>query len=225
MSLTADWIATALKLNPRSDVVLDVGCDSAVVSRFVAPHCRHFIGVDFISAMLEELKRRDTRTGVGHHAWFAAADGKHLPFPSGVFSKSYCSDVIHTLPDHDDALRIIRELVRVCRPGGEVLITSIPDVRKRFQGRLMAFRTAGLSDKVKIVVHLLVPQTIKNVLRRILRMERRDHLDYLEFDLRRLRQNLDKEGLKCEIVDFPKNYWSTDYRKTRSNLIICIPQS
>ena len=223
--LTAEHIASILSLNPKSDLVLDLGCDSAMASRFVAPRCRGFVGVDFISAMLRDIDRKDVRSADGHRVNFAAADGRALPFSSGVFTKAYCSAVIHTLPSHEDAFRVISELARVCRPGGEVLIASVPDIHKIPQARMLALRNAKLIDKAKLVVLYLIPRPIKNILRRFFRLGRRNRLEFLEFDLRGLKRSLEKEDLECEVLDYPKDYWSEDFRTTRSNLVIRIPQS
>lgn len=222
-ALTARHIGSTLELDPKSDFVLDVGCDSAMVSRLVAPWCRGFVGVDFISAMLTDISRERIRSADGSRAGFVAADGRALPFRSAMFNKAYCSAVIHTLPSHEDALKIIRELVRVCRPGGEVLIASVPDAGKRFQARMEVLRAASVIEKVKLAGWFLVPGPMKNVLRRTFRLARRNHLVFLEFDLKELKRELEKEGLGCDILDFPKDYWSRDFRITRSNVVIRIP--
>lgn len=222
---TAEHIASTLELDPGSDFVLDVGCDSAMVSRFVAPRCRGFVGLDLISAMLTDIDREDIRSASGRRAWFMAADGRALPFQSDVFSKAYCSGVIHTLPSHEDALRFVRELVRVCWPGGKVLIAGVPDVRKRFRARLEALREAGGADKMRLAIRLLIPSPIRSVLRWALQRRPRSPLVFLEFNLRKLKRKLEKEGLRCDILDFPEDYWSRDFRKARSNFIIRIPGS
>lgn len=220
--MTAELIASFLDLDPSADIVLDVGCDSAVVSRFVARRCRRFAGVNFIPAMLIEADRQNAAAS-RYPAWFAAADGRLLPFPAGVFSKAYCSDMMHTLPNHEDALKLIRELLRVCRPGGEALVTSIPDVHKKFQGKLLALRRARWNEKWRVMLHLLIPRPAIRIMRRLFRLKPRYDLEYLEFDLDKMKKQLDAEGLRCDILDFPTDYWSEDYRLTRSNLLIRIP--
>src|SRR5258705_10592930 len=95
---SADFIENALRIDPERDVVLDVGCDSAMISRLVAPHTKRFGGVDFITAMLKDADSLNVATADGHPAWFAAADACHLPLRSHTFTKVYCSAMIHTLP-------------------------------------------------------------------------------------------------------------------------------
>src|SRR4051812_37330283 len=55
----ADFISDTLQLNPEFDSVLDVGCDSAMVSRLIAPRCDRFIGVDFIPGMVAQIPQQE----------------------------------------------------------------------------------------------------------------------------------------------------------------------
>lgn len=143
----ADYIVSALALDPKSDFVLDVGCDSAMISRLVAPRCRRLVGVGFIPGLLADIPDEAARSAASGRACFVAADGRFLSFKSHIFTKAYCSAVIHTLPSVEDGARMIEELVRVCRPGGTVLVASIPDRAKRFSAYLEAWRRSGLAGR------------------------------------------------------------------------------
>jgi SAM-dependent methyltransferase len=72
--------------------------------------------------------------GLGELPWarFACGDATHLPFADAVFDRVLCRDVLHHLPpsSHDAALR---EIVRVCRPGGEVVLIE-PNARNPLIG-------------------------------------------------------------------------------------------
>lgn len=220
---TAEYISSTLRLDPDADSVLDVGCDSAMVSRFVAPCCRDFVGTDFIPGLLTDRSGDAVLSASGRPATFLAADGRNLPFRSGTFTKAYCSAVLHTLPSHADGLKIIRELVRVCRPGGEILVASLPDTRKRFRARLEAWRRAALKDKLKLACWFAIPEPIKVILRRRLLAGTPARLVFLEFDVGALKRELENHGLTCLVRDFPGDYWSRDFRLTRSNILLRIP--
>jgi SAM-dependent methyltransferase len=125
------------------DVVLDVGCDSATISRLVAPHTKRFGGADFITAMLKDAARLNVATADGHPAWFAAADACHLPFRSHAFTKAYCSAMLHTLPTREHGLEAIDELIRVTAARGIVLLSSVPDQAKRMAARFDLWKRAG----------------------------------------------------------------------------------
>jgi SAM-dependent methyltransferase len=152
-----------------------------------------------------------------------AADGRVLPFRSRVFTKAYCSAVIHTLPSRSDGLRMIEELVRVCRPGGEVLVASVPDARQRFHLYRDTWSQAGIAGKVRLVVSLAIPRPAKAFLRAVLGLPRVEGLDFLDYDLPDLRRRLEAQGLQCELLPFPPDYWSRDFRRLRTNLLIRIP--
>lgn len=220
----ADHIVATLRLDPASDLVLDLGCDSAMVTRRVAPHCSGLVGVDFIPGMLVDVRRRPGEEAASPGGLrFAAADGRALPFPSATFTKAYCSGVIHTLPSHADGLAMLLELVRVTNPGGQVLVAAVPDVRKRWQARRDAFTQGGLSEKARIVGAAAVPPALKRLARRAFPWLPRAPLHYLEYDLRAVKRLLEDRGLGCTIADYPRDFWSRDFRRTRSNLLITVP--
>jgi SAM-dependent methyltransferase/ribosomal protein S18 acetylase RimI-like enzyme len=219
----ADYLAATLRIDPAADSVLDVGCDSAMVSRLIVDRCRQFTGVDFIAGMLADA-RRVSQPHTPRPLWFVASDGRHLPFGSGSFQKAYCSAVIHTLPSHADGLAVIRELVRVCRPGGQVLVASVPDVRKRRAGRRAALRRAPWRRRPLLVGYWLIPDAVKPAIKRALGRPAVDPMAFLEYDLAAIGGELRRAGLDCRVLDFPADYWSEDFRTTRSNLLISIPQ-
>jgi hypothetical protein len=220
----AGHIRGALGLDPARDLVLDVGCDSALVSRQVAPHCARLVGVDFIAGMLlDAARRRGSAAPLPPNMCFAAADGRQLPFPAATFPKAYCSGVVHTLPSREDGVAMILDLVRVTRPGGQVLVAAVPDTRKRWRARRAAFRAGGLGQRLQIALSAALPASWKRLARRLVPGLPREGLVYLEYDLRQLKARLEGRGLACTILDYPADFWSRDFRETRSNLLIAVP--
>ena len=222
---SADFIEKALRIDPESDVVLDVGCDSAMISRLVAPHTKRFGGVDFITAMLKDAASLNVATADGHPAWFAAADACHLPLRSRTFTKVYCSAMIHTLPTHEHGLRAIDELIRVTARNGLVLLSSVPDQAKRMAARFDLWKRAGWMERISLPVRWVVPGLIKQLGRRALRRPSTGLPEFLHYDLRALQRSLEARGLRCEIRDFPPGYWNDEFRTSRSNLLIHVPES
>jgi ubiquinone/menaquinone biosynthesis C-methylase UbiE/ribosomal protein S18 acetylase RimI-like enzyme len=218
----ANHIAATLSLTP-DDSVLDVGCDSALVTRHVRPRCSRLTGVDFIPGMLIDAQR--ARGGAGHDGAtrFAAADGRALPFPGRSFTKAYCSGVVHTLPTHEDSFRMILEMVRVAGPGGTILVAAIPDVRKRWRGRIAAWKAAGVRERAQMIGAWIMPSPFRRLARRVLNRQTDGALRYLEFDLVKTQESLRSHGLLCAVLDYPANFWSRDFRETRSNLLISVP--
>jgi len=222
---SADFIEKALRIDLERDVVLDVGCDSAMISRLVAPHTKRFSGVDFITAMLKDAASLNVATADGHPAWFAAADACHLPLRSHSFTKVYCSAMIHTLPTREHGLRAIDELIRVTARSGLVLVSSVPDQAKRMAARFDLWKRAGWMDRLSLPVRWVVPGFITQLARRALRRPSTGLPEFLHYDLRALQSSLEARGLRCEIRDFPPGYWNDEFRTSRSNLLIHVPES
>jgi ubiquinone/menaquinone biosynthesis C-methylase UbiE len=219
---TARHIGRVLQLDPGRDCVLDVGCASAMVSRRVAPQCRQLVGVEMTSGMLAGIDDRSIVCAGGKPAIFSAADGRRLPFPSHSFDKVYCSAVIHMLPGRNDGLQLIEEMLRVCRPGGTVLVASVPDRGKRFNAYADALKQVGLVGKCRILASFLLPRALKNWLRGPLGLEK-GYPAALVYDVKQIAARMQASGFHCTVLDFPEEYWSLDFRRTRSNLLISVP--
>lgn len=99
--------------------VLDVGCgtgaDVAALAEIVGAQ-GSAVGVDLSDAMLAEARER-TKT-ISTPVTFRQGDARHLPFGSNTFDACRCERVIEHIPD---AQRVIKEMVRVAKPGGRVV--------------------------------------------------------------------------------------------------------
>ncbi|KMO97579.1 methyltransferase domain-containing protein [Streptomyces roseus] len=100
--------------------VLDVGCGpgtiTADLAELVAPDGR-VTAVDAAGDVLEQAARYARERGLADAVTFATADVHALPFPDDSF------DVVHAhqvLQHVGDPVRALREMRRVCRPGGIV---------------------------------------------------------------------------------------------------------
>ena len=78
---------------------------------------------------------------------------------------------------------MILELVRVCKPGGQVLIAAVPDSRKRWRARFEVFKVATLRERAQILGALVLPLSVKRLVRRVAPSLPRTPLVYLEYDL------------------------------------------
>lgn len=104
--------------------VLDLGCGTGELTRLTA---RHFpearvVGVDFTAAMLDVARRRTSgaRATIG----YGRATALRLPFPDATFDLATNAFLVRNLVDLDAALR---EMRRVLRPGGVLLILEITE--------------------------------------------------------------------------------------------------
>ena len=74
--------------------------------------------LDVQQPMLDHLARRALRAGV-HNIEATTADGRTLPYATATFDAAYLIDVLGEMPDARGALR---ELRRVLKPGGRLIV-------------------------------------------------------------------------------------------------------
>jgi len=103
--------------------VLDVGCGTGVVTRDLARRvgpAGSATGVDPTQVFVEVAERLRVKQGLDN-ACFAVQDGRSLPFADATFDLVTAITVLCHVPDRADMLR---EMARVTRPGGTVLIVD-----------------------------------------------------------------------------------------------------
>lgn len=104
----------------KDDFILEVGCGNA---RDLIPlgmmHIR-CVGVDISSGMIEEGKKDLERLGLAT-VRLELGSGTSLGFSGNIFDKIICSEVLEHIPDYEAA---IREMARVLKPGGKLVITT-----------------------------------------------------------------------------------------------------
>lgn len=95
--------------------LLEVGCGEGGNLFHLGPRTALTVGLDYSRAKL------GFAAAALPWARFVGADALALPFRGGAFDRILCRDVLHHLPAgrRGDA---VAELVRVCRPGGELVL-------------------------------------------------------------------------------------------------------
>ncbi|MGH8643139.1 MAG: methyltransferase domain-containing protein [Gammaproteobacteria bacterium] len=114
-------ILDATRVGPQSSV-LEVGCASGFIARGLAPEVGRYTGVDLAQAALAVARK--LKLG---NAQFSVADGTRLPFETASFDAAFCYDVVTNFPEFASISQIVTEMWRVARPGGRVLVGSVPD--------------------------------------------------------------------------------------------------
>ena len=102
-------------------IVLDVACGAAHASEVVAPHVRQVLGVDLTTSLLELGAARLRDSGVVN-VLLQEANADALPFVDGSFDVVFCMSSLHHV---GDPRRVVAEMVRVCRPGGRVVLSDL----------------------------------------------------------------------------------------------------
>jgi 2-polyprenyl-3-methyl-5-hydroxy-6-metoxy-1,4-benzoquinol methylase len=107
-----------IHLHP-GETILDVGCGSGVLDRWLARHtggAHRITAVDIHRTLLQEAAALATKEGLAEHIEFREGNAEALPFGDNSFDVTMSATVMELL----DAERMLREMVRVTRPGGRV---------------------------------------------------------------------------------------------------------
>jgi SAM-dependent methyltransferase len=107
------------RLAPGLDL-LDVGCGPGTITADLAGRVApgHVVGLDRAGEVLDEARRTAAEAGAGN-VELRAGDVLDLPFADGSFDIVHAHQVLQHLADPVAALR---EMARVCRPGGVVAV-------------------------------------------------------------------------------------------------------
>lgn len=99
--------------------VLDVGCGSGVVDRWLAQWTKGqnpILGIDINDYLLQEARALAQSAGVEHIVHFAPGNAEAIPFPANHFDVVISTTVLEEV----DADKALAELVRVTKPGGRI---------------------------------------------------------------------------------------------------------
>jgi ubiquinone/menaquinone biosynthesis C-methylase UbiE len=114
------WI-DALAL-PEGSPVLEVGCGAGATAVELARRGHQVYASDRSPAMLRHTQEHAQTSGVGGLVTPILGDAQRLMFPTGVFDLILALGVLSWLQEPNAA---IKEMARVTRPGGHVLVTSL----------------------------------------------------------------------------------------------------
>lgn len=130
-----------LPIRPGHDI-LEVGVGTGINAPLYPRDCA-VTGIDFSSSMLEKAGRRIAAHGV-RNVELMRMDAADLRFPDESFDVVYAPYVISVV---SDPVRVTREMHRVCRAGGHVVVLN----HFRSENRLLARVERALSP---LTVHV-----------------------------------------------------------------------
>ena len=116
------------------DTVLECACGTGLLSAVIAPKCRQLTATDFSEKM---LKKAEKNCRSFRNITYAQADITALSFADGSFDKVVAGNVIHLL---DNPVTALRELNRVCKDGGMLIIPTY--MNKDSKGKTNSFAGA-----------------------------------------------------------------------------------
>jgi len=104
-----------------ADTVLDVACGHGLLACAFARVAKHVTGIDMTPAMLEQARKTQREQSLKNVSW-QQGDVYSLPFPPEQFSIVSSRFVFHHL---QDPLAALKEMKRVCKPGGKVVVADM----------------------------------------------------------------------------------------------------
>jgi SAM-dependent methyltransferase len=113
-------IVEAAEAGP-DDTVLDVASGGGLIVCAFAPKVRHATGIDLTPAMLEQSRKLAGGKGIANVTW-KQGDVTTLPFADASFSIVVTRYSFHHFLE---PLAVFKEMVRVCRPGGRILVVDM----------------------------------------------------------------------------------------------------
>jgi SAM-dependent methyltransferase len=121
-----------MALLPRDWTVADVGCGTGNIAELLSPWVKRVVAVDRSEPMLEAARKR---LSGAKNVEFVAGEASNLPLKTGSVDAAVSVLVLHHLAEPGSALR---EMARVVRPGGAVLVVDMVE-----HGREEYRRTMG----------------------------------------------------------------------------------
>ena len=116
-----------------SDNVLECACGTGAISVSIADKCGHLTATDYAEGMLKRAARKCRKY---NNVSFRKEDITNIQCEDESYDKVVAGNVIHLLPEPDKALK---ELERVVRPGGEIIIPTYINKQKNTSSKAVKF--------------------------------------------------------------------------------------
>jgi ubiquinone/menaquinone biosynthesis C-methylase UbiE len=104
------------------DKILDFGCGNGRLAGFLEGNYLEYIGVD-ISHKLVDLARQRYHSEKTEFIKINS-DSRKLPFKKNHFHIVFSIAVFHHFPSKEYVLKVAKELHRVLKPGGKIIVTA-----------------------------------------------------------------------------------------------------
>jgi phosphatidylethanolamine/phosphatidyl-N-methylethanolamine N-methyltransferase len=113
-------ILAARHVNATGGSVLEVGIGTGLAIAYYAPKVQ-VTGIDLSEEMLAEARIRAGRMALRNVAGLLQMDARTIAFPDAAFDHVAAMHIMSVVPEPE---RVLDEMVRLCRPGGSVMIAN-----------------------------------------------------------------------------------------------------
>jgi phosphatidylethanolamine/phosphatidyl-N-methylethanolamine N-methyltransferase len=113
-------VLAARHVNATGGSVLEVGIGTGLALAYYQPHVR-VTGIDLSADMLREARTRIAKLGLGNVDGLYEMDATETGLKDASFDHVAAMHIMSVVPDPE---AVLDEMVRLCRPGGSVLIAN-----------------------------------------------------------------------------------------------------
>ncbi|PUB19183.1 class I SAM-dependent methyltransferase [Yoonia sediminilitoris] len=111
---------TVAHVNRRQGTVLEVGVGTGLALREYDPHLA-VTGIDFSEEMLAKAQAKVVEEDLTHVKSLRQMDARLLDFADDSFDTVVAMHIVSVVPEPE---KVVAEMARVCRPGGQIVITN-----------------------------------------------------------------------------------------------------
>jgi ubiquinone/menaquinone biosynthesis C-methylase UbiE len=104
-----------VEIIPKNSYVLDAGCGNGKNMIYMEKQNINIVGIDFSTKLLDICKSKSLNV--------QEADIRILPYNDNTFDYVISIAVIHHLSNENDRINALNEMLRVCKPGGKILVS------------------------------------------------------------------------------------------------------
>jgi ubiquinone/menaquinone biosynthesis C-methylase UbiE len=119
-----DFVQHALRLGLEGGMILDVGTRVGLIPLKILWQNENFyaIGMDSSSALIDRARETATAWGLGDRAFFQVGDARKMRLKTAYFDLVVSDSTLHAF---DDPLSVLREINRVLKPKGGLLLRDL----------------------------------------------------------------------------------------------------
>jgi ubiquinone/menaquinone biosynthesis C-methylase UbiE/cephalosporin hydroxylase len=147
----------------QSDVLLEIGCGIGRVGKYLAPHCRRWIGADVSPNMLAFAAER--LRGFSNVEFMELSGNNLSPVPDDSIDLVYCTVVFMHLESWD-RYSYVEEAFRVLRPGGKLYVDNVNLCSDAGWAIFETYRKVPLAQRPDHITVCSVPQELTEYLER-----------------------------------------------------------